>query len=104
LLKIEDLIFDEKSLMFLEKDQDDQKISYLLRLIKELPIKWRRAFILNELENIPVNELAGLMDVNTKNIKEWIDYTKNFLNAKLADAGFESGIDGLFSDLNSDDR
>jgi ribosome-associated translation inhibitor RaiA len=56
LLKIEDLVFDEKSLMFLEKGQDDQKISYLLRLIKELPIKWRRAFILNELENIPLKK------------------------------------------------
>ncbi|MGD8703499.1 MAG: hypothetical protein PVG51_18705 [Desulfosarcina sp.] len=49
--KIEDLVFDEKSLMFLEKGKDDQRISYLLRLIKELPIKWRRAFILNVLEN-----------------------------------------------------
>ena len=104
LLKIEDLVFDEKSLMFLEKGQDDQKISYLLRLIKELPIKWRRAFILNELENIPLKELAGLMDVNIENLKECIDCTKNFLNSRLADAGFESGIDGLFSDLNSDDR
>jgi len=44
------------------------------------------------------------MDVNIENLKECIDCTKNFLNARLADAGFESGIDGLFSDLNSDDR
>ena len=35
LLKIEDLIVDEKALMSLENGQDDQKISYLLRLLKE---------------------------------------------------------------------
>ena len=92
--------------MFLEKGQDDQKISYLLRLIKELPIKWRRTFILHELENIPVKELAGLMDVNIEKIKEWINYTNNFLNARLTDAGFESGIGNMLSDLhlNSDNR
>lgn len=104
LLKIEDLVFDEKTLMFLENSQDDQKISYLLRLIRELPIKWRRVFILHELENIPVKELAGLMDVNIEKIKDWIDYTNNFLDARLADAGFESGIGGILSDLSSDDR
>ena len=104
LLKIEDLVFDENTLMFLEKGQDDQKMSYLLRLIKELPVKWRRAFILHELENIPVNELAGLMDVNIESIKAWIEYTTNFLNARLADAGFDSGIGSMLSDLRSDDR
>ena len=104
LLKIEDLIVDEKALMSLENGQDDQKISYLLRLLKELPIKWRRAFMLHELENIPVKKLAGLMDINTDKIIEWIDYTNNYLNARLMDAGFEAGIGSMLSDLRSNDR
>ena len=104
LLKIEDLIVDEKALMSLENGQDDQKISYLLGLLKELPIKWRRAFMLHELENIPVNKLAGLMDINTDKIIEWIDYTNNYLNARLLDAGFEAGIGSMLSDLRSNDR
>ena len=60
--------------------------------------------MLHELENIPVKKLAGLMDINTDKIIEWIDYTNNYLNARLMDAGFEAGIGSMLSDLRSNDR
>lgn len=82
LLRIEDLITDEKASMLLENGQDDQKKNYLLRLIKEFPIKWRRALMLHEIENVSVNELARLMDADPEHVQDWINFSNHFLDAR----------------------
>ena len=72
LLRIEDVVADDKSVAPDVDEWDDQKIEYLLRLLKELPIAWRRTLILHELENISEKELAKLLDVDQSTVTDRI--------------------------------
>ncbi len=89
LLRYEDVIPDDELLIPEDAIQEDeQEINYLFVLLKDLPIYWRRALLMNELEDISVDDLTILFAVRRSEILSWIESANNYLRERLKDAGF----------------
>ena len=99
LLRIEDVIAGEASEIPATVTRDDQKVGYTLRLLKDLPIAWRRALMLHELEDIAEEELTRILGVDLPTVSSRITQADHYVRARLMEAGFEARIGGLLSDF-----
>jgi DNA-directed RNA polymerase specialized sigma24 family protein len=98
LLRYEDVIPDDESILPEEAVQEDeQEINYLFVLLKDLPIHWRRALLMKELENISLDDLGMLFESNRSEILSWIESANHYLRARLKDAGFSVETESLFT-------
>lgn len=97
ILRIEDVFGDDKTSIPDLYGRDEQEAGYLLRLLRELPIIWRRAFLLHELEKVPKESVAKLLNVKLSDISDWIKYAHQFIEKRLKDAGFDVDITRLIS-------
>ncbi len=99
LLRIEDVIAGEASEIPATATRDDQKVGYTLRLLKDLPIAWRRALMLHELEDIAEEELTRILGVDLPTVSSRITQANHYVRARLMEAGFEAQTGGLLSDF-----
>ena len=99
LLRIEDVIAGEASEIPATGTRDDQKVGYTLRLLKDLPIAWRRALMLHELEDIAEEELTRILGVDLPTVSSRITQADHYVRARLMEAGFEARTGGLLSDF-----
>ncbi|MGD9877998.1 hypothetical protein [Desulfococcus sp.] len=99
LLRIEDVIVGEASEIPATGTRDDQKVGYTLRLLKDLPIAWRRALILHELEDIAEEELTRILGVDLPTVSSRITQADHYVRERLIEAGFEARTGGLLSDF-----
>jgi len=86
-LHLEDIVPDESAA--LPEEELDERGRYTLRLLGDLPLNWRRALMLHELERIPVGDVADVLQVEATTAQLWIESANRYLEARLADAGFE---------------
>jgi DNA-directed RNA polymerase specialized sigma24 family protein/ribosome-associated translation inhibitor RaiA len=99
LLSIEDVIAGEASEIPTTGTRDDQKAGYTLRLLKDLPIAWRRALMLHELEDIAEKEVAKILGVDLPTVSSRITQADHYVRARLMEAGFEAQTGDLLSDF-----
>lgn len=99
LLRIEDVIAGEASEIPEIGTRDDQRVGYTLRLLKDLPIAWRRALMLHELEDIAEEELTRILGVDLPTVSSRITQADHYVRARLMEAGFEARTGGLLSDF-----
>lgn len=98
-LRFEDLIADNTSEIPPARIRDDQKAEYTLRLLKDLPIAWRRALMLHELEDIAEEELTRILGVDRPTVAARISQADHYIRARLTEAGFEAQTGSLLSDF-----
>ena len=101
LLRIEDVIAGEAAETPAASARDDQKIGYTLRLLKDLPIAWRRALILHELEDIAEEEMTSILDVDLPTVAARISQADQYIRARLTEGGFEAQAGSLLSNFRS---
>ena len=99
LLRIEDVIAGEAAEIPAASARDDQKVGYTLRLLKDLPIAWRRALMLHELEDIAEEEMTSILGVDLPTVTARISQANHYIRARLTEAGFESQTGSLLSDF-----
>jgi len=99
LLRIEDVTAGEAAEIPAASARDDQKVGYTLRLLKDLPIAWRRALMLRELENIAEEEMTSILGVDLPTVAAWISQADHYIRARLTEAGFEAQTGSLLSDF-----
>jgi DNA-directed RNA polymerase specialized sigma24 family protein/ribosome-associated translation inhibitor RaiA len=97
LLRIEDVIGDEASGVPATGTRDDQKAGYTLRLFKDLPIAWRRALMLHELDDISEEETATILGIDLPTLTARISQANHYIRARLTEAGFEAQTGSLLS-------
>ncbi|WDN88576.1 hypothetical protein BuS5_01544 [Desulfosarcina sp. BuS5] len=99
LLRIEDVIAGEASETPAASARDDQKVGYTLRLLKDLPIAWRRALMLHEFEDIAEEEMTSILDVDLPTVTARISKANHYVRERLLEAGFEAQTGDLLSDF-----
>jgi DNA-directed RNA polymerase specialized sigma24 family protein len=99
LLRIEDVIGDEASEFPTTGTRDDQKAGYTLCLLKDLPIAWRRALMLHELDDISKEETANILGIDLPTLTTRISRADHYIRARLTEAGFEAQTGSLLSDF-----
>ena len=65
----------------------DEEGLHLLRLLNDLPIRWRRAVTLYEIEGLSLPDLGELMGVRPARVEAWLDSANRYLQARLREAG-----------------
>ncbi|GIX22564.1 MAG: hypothetical protein KatS3mg121_1347 [Gammaproteobacteria bacterium] len=59
-----------------------------LRLLEQLPARWRRALWLHELESLPIDTVAAVLRSDVATVETWLAQGNAFLRARLEQAGF----------------
>ncbi|RMG52768.1 MAG: hypothetical protein D6717_11625 [Gammaproteobacteria bacterium] len=88
-LHIEDMVPDEETADPEALLEHRERAHLLFRLLAHLPVAWRRAVELVQIEGLSPAEVAALMGVSEADVLEWLKTADLFLRAKLADAGFD---------------
>ncbi len=99
LLRIEDVIAGGAAEIPAASARDDQKIGYTLRLLRDLPIAWRRALMLHELEDIAEEEMTSILGIDLPTVAARISQADHYIRARLTEAGFEARTGSLLSDF-----
>ncbi len=74
-----------------EVEERAEEALYLMELMRALPIDWRRALLLHEVDGVGVDALALSFDCPEQEVQGWIDNANTFLDARLQEAGLEGG-------------
>lgn len=61
--------------------------AYEVDLLKHLPMAWRRAVLLAELEAMALSAIADVLEANEPTVATWLDQARAFVAARLEDAG-----------------
>lgn len=61
--------------------------AWVVDVIKDLPIAWRRALLLTELERLAPAEIAEVLEATENAVAAWLDQAIAFVHARVADAG-----------------
>ena len=85
-LQLADVIADEEAPLP-ESEAAEAERRYMIDVVKDLPITWRRALLLHELEDMPQKEIAWVLDSAEMVVAAWIDHANAFVAAKAAQAG-----------------
>jgi DNA-directed RNA polymerase specialized sigma24 family protein len=56
-------------------------------VLKALPVAWRRALLLAELDALTAAAIAEVLDASEAAVTTWIEQASAFVGARLADAG-----------------
>jgi len=85
-LRLADVITDE-SAPLPESDAAEAEQKYMVDVIKDLPITWRRAFLLRELEGMSQEHIAWVLDISESQVAAWIGQADAFVSEKFRQAG-----------------
>ena len=88
-LHLEDMVPDEETADPEALLEHRERAHLLFRLLAHLPVAWRRAVELVQIEGLDASEVARLMGVPEAELRDWLATADAFLRAKLADAGYE---------------
>jgi DNA-directed RNA polymerase specialized sigma24 family protein len=61
--------------------------AYAADVLKALPVAWRRALLLAELDALTAAAIAEVLDASEAAVTTWIEQASAFVGARLADAG-----------------
>jgi RNA polymerase sigma factor (sigma-70 family) len=67
----------------------DELRRFLLQALRQLPMRWRRAVTLTQMESLPVEDVAELLGTDPETINTWLDHADAYLRARLEEAGLE---------------
>ncbi len=82
-----------------ETMEDEQR--YLINLIGDLPISWRRALLLHEREGLSVARVAAVLGLSEEAAQAEITHARLFVRQKLTQAGITTDIEELGARLRS---
>jgi ribosome-associated translation inhibitor RaiA len=106
LLRLEDVISDVEAIdpeveaeAAEEAEEEASEAAFMLALMKDLPILWRRALMLQTFERLVEEELAELFEADVASVTVWIDAANGYLAARAQEAGFEVPADRPLSVL-----
>ena len=91
LLKLEDIIADEEIAEpeeVAEAEAGEPEVDYTLVLMRDLPIQWRRALMLQQYEKLTPEALAEVFGEEVATIAAWLDAANRYLDARMREAGF----------------
>ncbi len=94
LLRLEDVVEDEASPepeAVLEEEETAPEVQYTLVVMRELPIQWRRALMLQTFEQLAAQQMAEIFGEEAATVSAWLDAANRFLDARMRDAGFDLG-------------
>ena len=98
-LRFEDIIPDDESTDPEAEAEEMEQLSFLLLILKGLPIRWRRVLMLHRMDGIPLSALTPLFGVGEDRPEAWLECARAFSNDKLADAGFGAASGDPFARL-----
>ena len=91
-LQLADVIADDLApLPGSEAEEAERR--YMVEIVGDLPIIWRRALLLRELEAMPHEEIAWVLDVAETTVAAALDHAGAFVVAKAAQAGIRCPSD-----------
>ncbi|RPE65033.1 hypothetical protein EDC62_2159 [Tibeticola sediminis] len=61
--------------------------AYVVDVLKDLPVAWRRALLLAELDALAHAAIAEVLDTTERSVASWIELAQSFIEARLGDAG-----------------
>ena len=61
--------------------------AYVVDVLKDLPVAWRRALLLAELDALAHAAIAEVLDTSERSVVGWIELAQSFVEARLEDAG-----------------
>ncbi len=85
-LQLVDVIADE-SVPPPDSEVEEAERRYMIEIVRDLPITWRRALLLHEIEGMPNKEIAWILDIAETTVAAAIDHASAFVSAKAAQAG-----------------
>jgi DNA-directed RNA polymerase specialized sigma24 family protein len=56
-------------------------------VLKDLPVAWRRALLLVEIEALALESVAEVLDTHVQTVEGWIEQARRFVETRLQDAG-----------------
>ncbi len=102
-LHIEDILADSEAedpeQVLEEAEETDSQLACLLEVMRGLPINWRRAVLLHDVDGIGIGDLAQCFGQPVETVQGWVDAGNAFLDARLGDAGFSSSSRKLLASL-----
>ncbi len=88
IIKVEDILIDADSIPP-ERQVEYKEIETLIdKLLAQLPVDWRDAFILSVREGLSISDIASNKEKSLDAIRNDIERAKNFIHKKLSDSGF----------------
>ncbi len=57
------------------------------KLLSQLPNQWRRTVLLARVDDVPVNNIARLLNTPEGEVRSWLDHADAFLKARLEEVG-----------------
>ncbi len=88
-LRIEDLIPAQQGTDPEQALENEELHRFLLHALRRLPLRWRRAVTLVQMESLPAEDVAELLATDPKTLRQWLDHADAFLRALLEEAGLE---------------
>ncbi len=92
-LRIEDLLPSEETQDPEQVAERREVVRFLLRALRQLPTRWRRAVTLTQMESLPEENVAELLGTDVESLREWLAHADAFLKAKLEEAGLEPPVE-----------
>ncbi len=94
LLKLEDVVEDEEIPEPEEVAEEmeaeaEPQAEVALTVMRNLPIQWRRALMLQEFDRLVADQLAEIFGEEASTIASWLDAANRFLEARMREAGFD---------------
>ncbi len=94
LLKLEDVVEDEESPEPEEVAEETEaeaepRREVALIVMRDLPIQWRRALMLQEFDRLMAEQLAEIFGEEVGAVTAWLDAANHFLEARMREAGFD---------------
>ncbi|MEO1767727.1 hypothetical protein [Thiobacter aerophilum] len=86
-VNVADVIAAEEAEAALPDASAEREQAWIVDVIKDLPIAWRRALLLGELECLPTSDIGEILDISEESVARQLDQAINFVQARLADAG-----------------
>ena len=71
----------------IKKGEDASAEAYSWDVLKDLPIKWRRCFILAKIEGMSPKFIASVIGASEEDVRNWIEQSRMFVYARLIEAG-----------------
>ncbi len=65
-----------------------ERMEYLFQLLRGLPIRWRRAVLLHEIDGLPVEHVAQALDESVGTVQAWLAQSTALLTERLQESGF----------------
>lgn len=89
-LSVADVIPAEEPDGLPDAEQETQQ-AWTVDVIKDLPMAWRRALLLHELEQISPQDIAVIFETTEAAVNRWIEQALGFVHARMIDVGLDDG-------------